>query len=377
MGEILFLAHRIPYPPDRGDRIRSWHVLKALAKLAPVHVAALIDDEADRQHVAMVESVAAGVLVERRNPSRASAVLRALASGKPASVAAFDNALLRDTVKTFVARAAVDTIYAFSGQMAQYVPRDFRGRFVMDFVDMDSAKFAALGGFANGEEAKRLKAFEIATARRADVSLFVSTAEADLFTRETGCRASVLENGIDLAHFASDKGVPVDAQRPLIVFTGQMDYAPNVAAVTGFVLDVLPRVPSATFAIVGRAPSAEVRALAGDRVIVTGEVPDTRPWLAAADVVVAPLKLARGIQNKVLEAMAMGKPVVVSSGAAQGIDAVDGRDLIVADDPADVIISLLRDPERMRRIGLSARARMVARYGWDAQMVPLAGFVGR
>jgi polysaccharide biosynthesis protein PslH len=377
MGDILFLAHRLPYPPDRGDRIRSWHVLKALAKLAPVHVAALIDEEVDRQHIPMIESVAAGVLVERRNPSRANAVVRALASGKPASVAAFDHALLRATLQAFVARDAIDTIYAFSGQMAQYVPAGFRGRFVMDFVDMDSAKFASLGGFANAQEAKRLKAFEIATARRADVSLFVSDAEASLFTRETGCAASVLENGIDLAHFALDAVAPGVAPHPLIVFTGQMDYAPNVEAVTVFARDVLPHIPGATFAIVGRAPVAAVRALTGDRVIVTGEVSDTRPWLAAADVVVAPLKIARGIQNKVLEAMAMGKAVVASSQAAQGIDAVAGRDLIVADDPADAIIALLRDPERARRIGLSARARMVARYGWDAQMAPLAGFVGR
>jgi polysaccharide biosynthesis protein PslH len=106
-------------------------------------------------------------------------------------------------------------------------------------------------------------------------------------------------------------------------------------------------------------------------------VSDTRPWLAAADIVVAPLKLARGVQNKVLEAMAMAKPVVASSSAALGIDAMDGRDLIVADDPADMINVLLRDPERRRALGLSARARMVARYGWDAQMAPLAGFVGR
>jgi polysaccharide biosynthesis protein PslH len=377
MGDILFLAHRLPYPPDRGDRIRSWHVLQALVKLAPVHVVALIEDEADRQHVPMVESIAAGVLVERRNPSRTNAVLRALASGKPASVAAFDHALLRATVKEFVGGAAIDTIYAFSGQMAQYVPHDFRGRFIMDFVDMDSAKFAALGGFANRREAKRLKAFETATARRADVSLFVSDAEAALFTRETGCPASVLGNGIDLGHFALDVVAPVAASHPLIVFTGQMDYAPNIEAVTVFARNVLPRIPNATFAIVGRAPSAAVTALASERVIVAGEVADTRPWLAAADVVVAPLKIARGIQNKVLEAMAMGKAVVASSGAAQGVDAVDGRDLIVADDPADAIVALLRDPEQVRRIGLSARALMVARYSWDAQMAPLAGFVGQ
>jgi polysaccharide biosynthesis protein PslH len=378
VGEILFLAHRLPYPPDRGDRIRSWHVLNALAKLAPVHVIAPVDRVADMIHVPVVERVAASVTTSVRPGSKALAVARALATGSSASVAAFAVPALKRQTERLVAKGEIDTIYAYSGQMAAYVPEGFAGRFVMDFVDMDSAKFAALPGLANAQEARRLKAFEIATSKRANVSLFVSRAEAELFRRETGQAAQILENGIDFDHFRPGC-VPaiVDAPHPLIVFTGQMDYAPNVEAVLAFASNVLPHIPVATFAIVGRAPTAAVRALAGDRIIVTGEVPDTRPWLVAADVVVAPLKLARGVQNKILEAMAMGKPVVASFAAGVGIDAVDGRDLIVADDSAQPLAMLLRDPERMRRIGLSARARVVARYGWDAQMMPLAGYVGR
>jgi polysaccharide biosynthesis protein PslH len=384
MGDILFLAHRLPYPPDRGDRIRSWHVLKALAKLAPVHVVAPLDHEADRQHVPMVESVTASVTTAVRPTSRGLAVGKSFLTGQAASVELFTVPKLVRAVRDRVAGGGVNTIYAYSGQMARYVPKLDRIRFVMDFVDMDSAKFGEQAQAAKGatrmvlaREAKRLQAFEAETARRADVALFVSQAEADLFERATGIRADVLENGIDLDHFAPDAVDPADAPTPLIVFTGQMDYGPNVAAVTEFVRDVLPRIPDATFAIVGRAPSPAVRALASERVIVTGEVPDTRPWLAAADVVVAPLRLARGVQNKVLEAMAMARPVVASASAAQGIDAVDGRDLVVADDPAGATSALLCDPERRRAIGLSARARMVSRYGWARQMMPLAGFVGR
>lgn len=384
MGDILFLAHRLPYPPDRGDRIRSWHVLKALAKLAPVHVVAPLDNTDDRQHLAMVERVAARVTTAVRPSSRGLAVGKSFLTGQAASVELFTVPKLVRAAQQRIASGAIDTIYAFSGQMARYVPKLNGIRFVMDFVDMDSAKFAEQAKAAKGatrlilaREAKRLQAFEAATARRADVSLFVSRAEADLFEGATGIRTEVLENGIDLDHFAPDVVAPVDAPTPLIVFTGQMDYGPNIEAVTGFVRDVLPRLEGVTFAIVGRAPTAAVQALASPRVIVTGEVSDTRPWLAAADIVVAPLKLARGVQNKVLEAMAMAKPVVASSSAALGIDAIDGRDLIVADDPADMINALLRDPERRRALGLSARARMVARYGWDAQMAPLAGFVGR
>jgi polysaccharide biosynthesis protein PslH len=378
MGEILFLAHRLPYPPDRGDRIRSWHVLKALAKLAPVHVCALIDDEADRAHVAMVDSVAASVTVVHRRKSKLFAMAQAVAAGGSASVAAFVDNDLMAAVHTRL--PLVDTVYAFSSQMAAYVPVDFTGRFAMDFVDMDSAKFAAMG-FAGRQEAKRLLSWEVATAKRADVSVFVSDAEAALFTGQTGLPAQVMGNGIDLDHFAPDATLPVDTQQPLIVFTGQMDYAPNVEAVTRFAQDTLLKIQSAitdvTFAIVGRAPTAAVRALARPSVIVTGEVPDTRPWLAAAAVVVAPLRIARGVQNKILEAMAMGKACVVSPSAAQGIDAVDGRDLVVADDPAAAVIALLNDPARVAAIGNAARARMAASYSWDAQLALLAGFVGR
>ncbi len=378
MGDILFLAHRLPYPPDRGDRIRSWHVLKALTKLAPVHVCTLIDDDADRQHLPMVESIAASVTAVLRRKSKIMAVADALATGTSASVAAFVNTDLKTAVSKRL--PSIDTVYAFSSQMAAYVPDGFTGRFVMDFVDMDSAKFAAMG-FAGRQEAKRLLAWEMATAKRADVSLFVSDAEAALFTCKTGLPVRVMGNGIDLAHFAPDVVPVLDTQKPLIVFTGQMDYAPNIEAVVGFAQDTLLKIqsaiPDATFAIVGRAPTSAVRALARPSVIVTGEVPDTRPWLAAADVVVAPLRIARGVQNKVLEAMAMGKPCVVSRDAAQGIDAVAGRDLLVANEPAGAIIDLLCDPAGAAEIGTSARKRMEASFSWGAQLAPLAGFVGR
>ena len=192
----------------------------------------------------------------------------------------------------------------------------------------------------------------------------------------------VLENGVDLDFF--DPAAPVAALSrplggPLLVFTGQMDYAPNVQAVIQFARDVLPRVranvPDATFAIVGRNPAPAVAALAGSPgVEIVGAVPDMRPWLAAADVVVASLRIARGVQNKVLEAMAMGRPVVASEAAFEGIDAVPGLDLLVADGAgaeAAAILSLLGDRGLAAKIGRAARARMCLRYAWDRQLAPL------
>ena len=393
-GEILFIAHRVPFPPDRGDKIRSWNILNALAEIAPVHVAA-IRDPADPVDIgaSAIGEIAASFRLFPPRFGRLGAMGTALLSGQSASVAAFQSPALAEYVRALLAERYIRAIYAYSGQMAQFVPEE-RGqvRFVMDFVDMDSAKFAAyadqksgMGRFANRIEAKRLFAFEKRTAARADLSLFVSEAEAAFFRRETGLgidRVEPLENGIDLALFDPDLAYPkVDApDGPLIVFTGQMDYAPNVEAVCDFANEQFPAIraahPAAQFAIVGRAPSAPVKALA-DRpgVIVTGAVDDTRKWLAAASVVVAPLKLARGIQNKVLEAMAMTKAVVASPAAAEGIDATNDRDFVVSD-RANAVIDLLDHPEKARQIGVAARARMEARYGWAARLTGLPAMLG-
>ncbi len=399
--EILFLAHRIPYPPDRGDKIRSWHILRALCAVARVHLVALCDDNRDMAHLRFLNRHATTVAVFPRDGAQSVAAIKALVFGGSASVRAFANRDMADYVRNVLRSHDISTLFAFSGQMAQYVPQQLGGRrFVMDFVDMDSAKYAAWGaapglrGAANRFEARRLFVHERATAQRADVSLFVSAAEAELFCAKTGFgqdKVRVLENGIDLEHFApgavSDLLFAGEGHSagsvPRIVFTGQMDYAPNIEAVADFVSTVWPMViaarPDARFAIVGRNPTPAVQALASDSVIVTGEVQDTRIWIAQAALAVAPLKLARGVQNKILEAMAMGKAVVASSAAAQGIDAVAGRDLLVADEPdvqASAIVHLLDNPDDAATIGKAARAQMEARYGWDAQLAGLPALIG-
>ena len=396
-SEILFLAHRTPYPPDRGDKIRSWHLLRHIAAIAPTHVVALYDDPRDLDHIGVLESVAASVSLAPHIRSKTRAMFHALATGGSASVSAFASGAVHDHVHRLMTTRPIQTIFAYSGQMGQYIPAKRSGiRFVMDFVDMDSAKFAAyaeqasgLSAFANAQEAKRLFKFEKRIAHLADLSLFVSDAEAQLFRARTGLgqeRVSHIENGIDLDAYdpATPRAAVDRGEGPLIVFTGQMDYRPNIDAVDDFARRALPAIrllhPHASFAIVGRHPPANVLALAGlAGVIVTGEVPDTRDWLAAADVVVAPLMLARGIQNKVLEAMAMAKPVVASSAAAEGIDAADGDELIVAegaDGQAEIVAALLSNPARAKALGRAARARMVARYSWDARLAGLSAMLG-
>lgn len=378
---LLFLAHRVPFPPDRGDKIRSFHILRHLAARARVHLVAFADDEADHDPPETFTGMLASCTIVPRDKSQRRAAVEALVGGKPVSLTAFADRRIAAAVAALRARHSIAMTFVFSGQMAQYLGLDEPA--IMDFVDMDSAKFASYAEDASGpmrwmmrREARLLGAFERDVAARVSASLFVSDAEADLF-RVGGARGRVLavENGIDAATFDPATVPPVAIARPLILFTGQMDYRPNIDAVTWFARDILPivrRRHPARFAIVGRAPTEAVQALASDDVIVTGAVDDVRGWLAAADVCVAPLKLARGIQNKVLEAMAMARPVVASAAAAEGID--HAGTIRVADDAegfAAGICDLLDDPAAAAALGASARTQVIARYGWDARLAPL------
>jgi polysaccharide biosynthesis protein PslH len=380
MAEILFLAHRVPWPPDRGDKIRSWNILKHLHQRHAVHVATFTEGENHAAAMEALEPITASVTLVRRSTGRIGPAIRALVSGQPASVAAFDSPIMTAAVEDIARLRSIGTVYVFSSQMAQHVAR-FHQPIIMDFVDVDSAKFSAYAKRGSvllrpmlRREARLLLAHDLAVAIRARASLFVSEAEAALF-RELGGEGGIraVGNGIDAAHFDPVAVEPQATAHPTIAFTGQMDYPPNVAAVSTFVEQVLPQLPGVTFAIVGRNPTPAVQALAkhGD-VIVTGEVPDTRPWLAAADVIVAPLAIARGVQNKVLEAMAMARPIVASSAAADGI--AHAGTIKVADsssEQAEAIRELLGNSGEARRLGQAARVHVIAAYGWDAQLAPL------
>jgi sugar transferase (PEP-CTERM/EpsH1 system associated) len=398
MGDILFLAHRIPYPPNRGDKIRSFNILKRLCQLGTVHVATFADDDEDMGHADTLRPMLGSLHIEKRTVSKPVGAAKAIISGKPISLTLFDSSRIRKFVTNTMAERSIDTVFVFSGQMAQFVPElPAETRFIMDFGDVDSAKFAAYAQsssapmrYVHAREARTLATFEKVTAARANCSTFVSEAEAALFRTETGLgedRVQSLENGINCGFF--DPAAKFTAiEKPegrLIIFTGQMDYRPNVEAVISFADDALHAIhhqsPHAKFAIVGRNPTNEVQRLAKrEGIIVTGGVKDIRGWLAAADVVVAPLRMARGIQNKVLEAMAMARPVVASTPAFEGIDAAPGQHLMVADSVADeahMVIDLLENPVRGDLIGQAARKRMLERYVWDQTLAPLARLTGQ
>ncbi|WP_322963302.1 TIGR03087 family PEP-CTERM/XrtA system glycosyltransferase [Sphingomonas fuzhouensis] len=382
LKDLLFLAHRAPFPPDRGDKIRSYHVLRHLARHWRVHLCAFAEQDAEEQLPPELQAELASHHILRRTKPMPLAALQALATGKPISLTAFAHPGMAHAVAQVRARHRPAVTYIFSGQMAQY-----RGGepTIMDMVDVDSAKFASLALTAKAgmrsvlnHEARLLGRYERQVAQSVAATLFVSEAEAALF-RSGGGRGNILavENGIDASRYDPAAVDPDMGEGRLIVFTGQMDYRPNIDAVTRFAEHILPLIrnacPAARFAIVGRAPTPAVRRLASEAVIVTGEVPDTRIWLARAAVCVAPLDLARGIQNKLLEAMAMARPVVASVAAAEGID--HGGTIMVAGDDRDFanrVIAALNGPAD----NPAARARVLERYDWGARLAPLDRLLG-
>jgi sugar transferase (PEP-CTERM/EpsH1 system associated) len=395
MEPLLYLTHRIPYPPNKGDKVRSHHLLRFLAARYAVHLGTFVDDEADRVHAGALGPLCASLHVASIRATRARMrSLGSLLAGEALTLGYYRDDGLARWVRDTVARHGIRRAVAFSSAMAQYVTALPDVHVVVDFVDVDSAKWEEYGRTRRWplsglfrREGDRLLSYERAVARRADASVFVTPAEADLFRRkapECAARVWSVHNGVDTAYFAPDAAhaSPFAPDEDAIVFTGAMDYWPNIDAVCWFAREVLPAIrttrPRARFHIVGMQPAPTVQALARlPGVAVTGRVPDVRPYLAHARVVVAPLRVARGIQNKVLEAMAMARPVVATSCAAEGLSATPGTELAVADEPpafaAAVIEAMTPGPAAAR--GMAARARVVADYDWSANLAPFARLI--
>ena len=397
MRELLFLAHRIPYPPDKGDKIRSFHLLRHLADRYRVHVGAFIDDPLDWRHVESVAAMCGETCFRPLHVTRAKlASLTALATGEPLTLPYFRDARLARWVRELLASHRIERIFVFSSAMAQYVEGTaaagiFR---VLDFVDLDSDKWRQYGERSTGpvrwvyrREGERLFAYERRCAASFDASLFVSDAEARLFASrapESAARVSVVGNGVDTEYFSPERAYPnpYAADEAVVVFTGAMDYWANVDAVVSFSRDVFPLVrsdiPQATFYIVGARPTRSVLDLARQPgVRVTGTVPDVRPYLAHARVSVAPLRMARGVQNKVLEAMAMARPVVTSPQALAGITPCAELLERSAGSPeasARILIEVLRESPSPRH-GL--RKHVLEHYSWRASLAKMDAILER
>ncbi|MGD9507065.1 MAG: TIGR03087 family PEP-CTERM/XrtA system glycosyltransferase [Geminicoccaceae bacterium] len=402
MSEILFLAHRLPYPPDKGDKIRSWHFLRHLAASHRVHLGCLLDDPADHAHLPLLRKLCASVhAVPIRPEVRRLASLRGLLTGEPLTFPYCADRRLRAWIRELAGMVRLDLAFAYSSGMAPLIAPAALDvpRRVVDLVDLDSEKWRLYGAETAGptgwiwrREAGRLAAAEVAITGWADATLLVSDAEAADLRRRPGvptARVACVGNGVDLAAFDPNRSWPrpdslPPAGAPVLVFTGAMDYRPNIDAALWFADETLPRLlahrPDLRFAVVGARPSPAVRRLATrPGILVTGRVPDIRPWLAHATLVVAPLRIARGVQNKVLEAMAMARPVLCTPAAATGLELATGQELAVADG-ADAFaagaLALLVDSARRRALAAAACRRVAADYDWRLRLVDLDRIVG-
>ncbi len=483
--KILYICHRIPYPPNKGDKIRSFNEIKYLAENHDLYLAFLVDDPADVRNVDPLRKYCVDLAWDEVDP-RQQKIKAAphMLLGKPLSLPYFYSSSLQRKIDQWAGAVDFDAVVCFSGPMAEYVFKSNTlkresgksPRLVMDFCDVDSDKwgqFSREGKFpmniVYGLEQKRLLAYEAKVNREFDYSILVTENEAHLFKTlvPEARNVEVVGNGVDfkffnpeavpgntvdttidgpttaLPHTVSHRNTsprrgeagprPGTTQRvaptsaPLhtvshrntsprrgeagprprttqrvaptsasphtvnhrddaprtepmrLVFTGAMDYHANVDAVTWFCRDILPIIREAgidvEFYVVGGRPTPAVKALEQvPGVTVTGFVDDIRTWYAQADVCVLPMRLGRGVQNKVLEAMAMQRPVVTTTKAAEGVSAKDLQHLLVADSPEDIarsVIELCKNPNARTQLGEAGRTFVTENFDWKRNMEKL------
>ena len=397
MRDIVFLCHRIPFPPDKGDKIRSWNILSYLSERYRVHLGCFIDDPRDWQYVRELKLRCHECYFAELQPQRArlrSAI--GLMGRDPLTLHYYRHGGLRNWVERILRERRPDAIYAFSSAMAGFVPEQTSRstRRIIDFVDVDSDKWRQYAPdrqwpvrWVYRRESQALLEFERKVAARFDASLFVSSHEAEFFrglAPQAAHKVFPVQNGVDAEYFSPERdyATPYPPNSRVLVFSGAMDYRPNIDAVTWFARRVLPRIRrhhgDVQFAIVGSSPAPEVCALTSlEGVFVTGRVADVRPYLAHARLVLAPLRISRGVQNKVLEGMAMAKPVIVTPQGLEGISA-GAEEVIVApateDEFADAVVRAMASDD-LGVISRRARALVLEDYGWPASFARIDGIL--
>jgi sugar transferase (PEP-CTERM/EpsH1 system associated) len=376
---ILFVCHRTPYPPSDGARVRAFHIIRHLARSHEVTVATPTRSADERKCAEQLKQHCSAVITGPITRLAAAArMVKNLATATPSSMGFFYSPRLAARIRQ---AGPFDMVFVYCSSVAPYVEGIESTVKVIDFVDMDSQKWLvyakahrfplSLGYWLEGVKLRREEA---RIARAFDLSMCVTPGELATL-RGFGVRPATgwFPNGVDLDYFTPTK-TPYDPNA--ICFVGRMDYFPNQQAVTDFCDHVLPKVqkarPEASFTIIGAEPPRAVRELARrPGVSVTGTVADVRAFVRRSALSVAPLRIARGVQNKILEAMAMGVPVVASPQTANGIDAVPGRHLMVAADAeamAAAVIRLLCDGKERARLAHAAREHVVQIYSWEEAM---------
>lgn len=380
---ILFLVHRVPHPPDKGDRIRSFHLLKHLSKLGRVHLATFADEPVSPASIRLLESLTERIAVFPVGGGRWLKAAFSLATGKSATEGLFSDSRMVETIRQWTFDAKFEAAIAFCSSMARYIERLPIARKFVDLVDVDSEKFAQYSSTASfpkktlyAMESKRLRSLETRIGGFTDCVALATDPEAALYRSiAPDAQAAAVHNGVDLDYFRRTSEI---SELDSCLFVGAMDYRANVEGVIWFADEVWPEVlrrrPNAKFRIVGRRPTTAIQSLARrDGIEVVADTPDVRPYLDRSALSVAPLRVARGVQNKVLEAMAVGRPVLASPEASIGLNVEDGRELLLAGQPdqwIERLCLLWDDAELRRRLSDAGRRYVEVHHSWDACLSP-------
>lgn len=378
--KILFISQRLPYPPIRGDKIRGFNLLRGLSKQHDVSVVSfirtdteMIDVETLRQYCTSVD-----VCMLSEWESKLNACLGVF-STKPLTLSWYYSKQLQNIVQKKIRDEKFDLLFVICSSMAQYVFDNDSIPKVIDLVDVDSEKWIQYANrtcfpysWVYSLEAKRLRRYEKDINRVFNNCLVVTPEEKKIFSLFSlySDKIITISNGVDEEYF---KPIEEEYVPNTIVFTGAMDYFPNIDAMIFFCKEILPlvkeKMPEVILYIVGSSPTQEVQRLANNKdIIVTGYVDDTRPYIGKSAVCVVPLRVAQGVQNKILEAMVMGTPVVTTSFGFKGIEGSEnGKDIVVADDKdkfAEKVIEILQNKALRDHLSQNGKQLIKQRYDW-------------
>jgi polysaccharide biosynthesis protein PslH len=383
---VLYLTHRVPFPPDKGDRIRNWHVLRSLTRRFRVSLGCLADEPVtDAARSALAEQCERIAIVPVSRAVRLARAGLSLLRGRSLSEGAFASRELAIKVEAWHAEAPFTAAIASATSLVPYLRRDaFHSTpSFIDVVDVDSQKWLDFAksvpppkSWLYRWECSRIRTIERDLPKWATASVLVSSAEGRIFESIAGAgAATVATNGVDLDYFRpADESV-----RPIAAFVGALDYLPNIDAAEWFATKVWPAIrvgqPAAEFHLIGRNPVPRVRRLSSiPGVTLVGGVADVRPHLARAAVAVVPMRLSRGLQNKVLEALAMGKATIAAPPALAALDVLPGRHLVRAESPDEwtrELLDLFANPARRTSLGREGRAFVEANHNWESCLEPL------
>lgn len=388
MSDLLFLVHRLPYPPHQGDKARSYHLLKHLAAGHRIFLGTFIDDPDDERHVETLRSLCVDLYAAPLDPRMATLrSINGLLADEALTVRYYRDAGLMAWVESTCRRNKIDAAVIVSSAMAQYVEEVPRLPILVDFAGVGPIPWTRYAdnqrwpmSWLQRREDERLLAYDRHVAARAARSFFANESEANHFRQrapECAIRIEAMGNGVDADFFKPDPAMnsPFQAGEHAVVFPGALDCWPNIDAATWFAADILPHLlekwPRLRFYIVGSNPAPSINALASEHVVVTGAVADVRPYLQHAALIVSPLRMTRGGHDPILQAMAMARPVVASRPSVESLNAEPGKEIFAAATAADYIRcidELLRSPEKSSAVGQAARQAVLERCDWETRM---------